>query len=621
MPASSFPAVGDDNKAHPPDTNGAVGPGHLVVALNSYVQVQTKTGAVLLTVPVSNFFLPVSGGLRAFDPRVAYDPYKRRWIMTAAASELISSSAVLIAVSQNEDPTGKWFLYRIPSDPAGRIWADFPSLGFNRTWIVLQANMYDSTPSFAGSQIYVFDKAALYAGGQLEYTLIASSTIGATQAPAMTYDEFALPIYLLQSWTRNSATGFLRLYSITGAIGSEVLTPVAFPSAPAWGFDSPGTLDFAPQLGSAHNIQTGGSRIISVLYRDGAIWAAHTVFLPATGPTHSAAQWWQISTDGSVIQHGLVDDPSGRVFLAFPSIAVNKRGDALLGYSRFSATQWASANYSYRAASDPAGTMRADAFLKGGEAAYVREGGSGNRWGDYSATAVDPANDIDLWTIQEYAAARQNETDRWGTWWGRIVPPDVVPTASFVFSPSAPAVGLPVAFKDTSVGSPSSWLWDFGDGTSATDQNVSHAYASGGSYAVTLAASNSAGTHQVTKTVSVSAFRNCSPDAVCLGGGRFRFSAMWRTADGASGRGTAVQLLDDSGYFWFFGPTAIEVVVKTVNGCAFNNRYWVFAAGLTNVEVALTVTDTFTGAVKTYLSPQSTAFQPIQDTSAFSACP
>ena len=45
------------------------------------------------------------------------------------------------------------------------------------------------------------------------------------------------------------------------------------------------------------------------------------------------------------------------------------------------------------------------------------------------------------------------------------------------------------------------------------------------------------------------------------------------------------------------------------------------AGGLTDVNVVLTVTDTMTGLVRTYVNPQGTAFQPIQDTSAFATCP
>jgi hypothetical protein len=114
----------------------------------------------------------------------------------------------------------------------------------------------------------------------------------------------------------------------------------------------------------------------------------------------------------------------------------------------------------------------------------------------------------------------------------------------------------------------------------------------------------------------------CVEDAttLCLNNGRFRATAVWRSAQ-ATGSGFAVRLTGDSGYFWFFTASNVEMIVKAVNGCTFNGNYWVFAGGLTNVEVTLTVTDTQTGAVRTYVNPLNVAFQPIQDTSAFAACP
>src|SRR6185369_762820 len=107
---------------------------------------------------------------------------------------------------------------------------------------------------------------------------------------------------------------------------------------------------------------------------------------------------------------------------------------------------------------------------------------------------------------------------------------------------------------------------------------------------------------------------------LCLGG-RFLVKARWTTPDGRTGDGSAVPLSGDSGYFWFFSPNNVEMIVKTVDGCAVNSRIWMFAAGLTNVKIVMTVTDTQTGAVRTWVNPQGTAFQPIQDTAAFDACP
>ena len=103
---------------------------------------------------------------------------------------------------------------------------------------------------------------------------------------------------------------------------------------------------------------------------------------------------------------------------------------------------------------------------------------------------------------------------------------------------------------------------------------------------------------------------------LCLNSGRFKVSVAWVSTT-ASGAGSAILLTTDSGYFWFFTAGNVEIVIKVVDGRAVNNRFWVFAAGLTNVNVVITVTDTQTGTVKTYTNPQGVAFQAIQDTNAF----
>jgi bacillolysin len=110
---------------------------------------------------------------------------------------------------------------------------------------------------------------------------------------------------------------------------------------------------------------------------------------------------------------------------------------------------------------------------------------------------------------------------------------------------------------------------------------------------------------------------------LCLSNGRYQVRTTFQTAQGQTGSGNAVRLTADTGYFWFFGPDNVEMVVKVLNACSpvLNNRYWVFAGGLTNVRVTTTVTDTNDGTVKTYNNALNTPFQPIQDTNAFATCP
>ncbi len=112
---------------------------------------------------------------------------------------------------------------------------------------------------------------------------------------------------------------------------------------------------------------------------------------------------------------------------------------------------------------------------------------------------------------------------------------------------------------------------------------------------------------------------------LCLNQGRFMVQVTWTTTgpSGHSGPGMAVPFGDKSGSFWFFDPTNVELDVKVLDGCvpALGNHYWVFAAGLTNVAVDLTVTDTQSAKVRTYHNPQGTVFEPITDTAAFASCP
>ncbi len=74
------------------------------------------------------------------------------------------------------------------------------------------------------------------------------------------------------------------------------------------------------------------------------------------------------------------------------------------------------------------------------------------------------------------------------------------PRAAFTFQ----RAGLVVTFNDTSTGSPTSWLWDFGDNTpTSNQQNPVHAYSAPGTYVVTLTARNSIGTSSASNLVQI----------------------------------------------------------------------------------------------------------------------
>lgn len=139
---------------------------------------------------------------------------------------------------------------------------------------------------------------------------------------------------------------------------------------------------------------------------------------------------------------------------------------------------------------------------------------------------------------------------------------------------------------------------------------------------ITVADPRTRGSEQ-TFTLTQGSGGTCTANAttLCLSNGRFMVKAQWKSSGGQTGAGQAVPITADTGYYWFFGSTNIEMVVKVIDGCSLSNRYWVFAGGLTDVNVTLSVTDTKSGTVRTYTNPMGVAFQPIQDTNAFATCP
>ncbi len=112
-----------------------------------------------------------------------------------------------------------------------------------------------------------------------------------------------------------------------------------------------------------------------------------------------------------------------------------------------------------------------------------------------------------------------------------------------------------------------------------------------------------------------------SDTRLCLAGDRFSVTARWTTPQDASGDAHGVELGNDSGYFWFFNPDNAELFVKLKDACVDPfQRFWFFAAGLTNVRVDLTVVDHAFGHIRRYTNPLGTAFAPVQDTAAFDTC-
>jgi hypothetical protein len=120
-----------------------------------------------------------------------------------------------------------------------------------------------------------------------------------------------------------------------------------------------------------------------------------------------------------------------------------------------------------------------------------------------------------------------------------------------------------------------------------------------------------------TRDVAVAAAPPPEQRKLVLQSGRFSAEVSWHDlGSGRAGFGREVGDSDQTGFFWFFDPANLELVVKALDGRPVNGHYWFFYGALSDVEYWITVTDLHTGAVARYYNPQGNICGGA-DTSAF----
>ncbi|HEY6050694.1 MAG TPA: hypothetical protein VIZ58_05545 [Thermoanaerobaculia bacterium] len=111
----------------------------------------------------------------------------------------------------------------------------------------------------------------------------------------------------------------------------------------------------------------------------------------------------------------------------------------------------------------------------------------------------------------------------------------------------------------------------------------------------------------------------CTTDttSLCLLGGRFKVQATFRLPTSPTLlTAHATGIASDSGAFWFLSDNNLELLVKVLDGRPLNAKFWVFIGSASGLEYTIMVTDTTTGAVKTYFTPFG-SLASTADTSAF----
>jgi hypothetical protein len=388
---SSFdPLPGATIGYDPADASGAVGRDHVVGAFNNSLAVHDRNGTQLSFLSIYQFWHdPSVPDTTVYDPRVMYDAVNDRWTLAMLTDTGGRLGVLLFAVSATGDPTGTWRRFRVAVGGSPDYSLDFTRMALTADQIVITANVFDLV-SQPGVAIFTIPKSTAFSvtstpvvtksfvGGAFDFTPVSS---GDTAVRVLTQNGSAIDQYTLDPGHFNFVI--------------EYAAPVGF-------FQGEGDCS---QFGTTKTIECDGSFLHYAFLRDGVLWIVHSGNDGARG----FIVVWKIT--GSTAKGLVIRDATTNY--GYPSIAVNRLGAALVGFSTFNGSIYPSAGYRYI---DPAGNVSEAGVVKNGEDWY-----SFSRWGDYSSTVVDPADDTSFWTLQSYATPPFGTNHAtWGTWWSYV---------------------------------------------------------------------------------------------------------------------------------------------------------------------------------------------------------
>ncbi len=398
------------NEVIPPDPTIAVGPNHVMVLTNNGIgiRIYDKQGTLLKSIS-SNAFWSAVWPQQDGDPQILYDHYANRWFMLFMQYDPTALTAGnLIAYSDDDDPLGTWYIYRLNTKLHGTVasntWGDYPQIGFDEQAIYIMTRCFPFGGGSPHTKIRIISKAELYASnaGPLTYNdiwdIYDSTLPVALRYPDIIHPSFQYsPVgehYFLYAY--RGGGNFYSLYKLSNPITSPVLTRVNI-SVPFFG-NTPN----ANQLGGGTPIESNGSHIKTApVLRDGFLYATHSI-QNSVYPFYSSIKYVKINVSTNTVVES-AELGANHYFYIYPAIAVDKDGNIGITCSRSADNEYIGSYFVTRRFSDPAGLSNSFT-LQPGLGNYNIVANERNRWGDYLGAFIDPADEYSFWMISEYAS-------------------------------------------------------------------------------------------------------------------------------------------------------------------------------------------------------------------------
>lgn len=448
--------------AFPADAMGAVGPTQYVVLVDGRLVTYDKTTGLadgVLDADPDVFFAGINNGSGTTDPRVRYDRLSGRWFLVVMNNA--APSWVLVAVSDAASngilspSTVFWFyVFSIDTPPPAislTCTSANPSLGIDAQALYIgTTNFCGAPPTYHSCDGFVVRKSSVLSGGPMVVTALR----GLVPTPASDGPVFPQGVDNLDPaadegyfiGVSNTLFGRLVLRRVATPGGTPSVSGNIGITVPATSF--PLTVPHLGNAGGANgNLSAANDRLFAAHLRNGRLWTAHNIGVNHLGSaaaatrTRNAARWYEladIASPGvpSIVQSGTVFAPSGanttdQPHFTFPTVMVSGQGHALMGMTTAGSAIRIDAATTGRLAGDALGTMATPTAYTASATAYNPAGdpggAGGRRWGDYSYTALDPSDDMTMWSIQMFCDA----TDSYGCQVVKMLaPPPATPVSA-----------------------------------------------------------------------------------------------------------------------------------------------------------------------------------------------
>lgn len=373
----------------PPDQGIGVSPNRIVSCVNGNCVLYSKDDyKLLVSTSLNNIFSTVRVG-STFDPRVFYDFHSQRLLIISTTGARLPGSGLLLAISKTNEPNtfslSDWNTFFFKSSDSDAVWADYPSVGFDKYNYYISVNMYTGTGKQGvldtNPRLFIVDKVSLLQNSLNfkvhkipgAYTMVTASPLDQSN-----HDY----IYVL---TRSgSSIKILQFTGISNFNQTSFSSYTIFPSLSAFPASYPN------QKGGTATINSGDARYQSAVFHNNFVWLTFSAANKLNGPP--TVFWFQINPlDKKIHNSGSFSHPESDIGGAFfyPALITDSSGNANLIFNGVSSNEFVSI---YTSAVCLNGTVISPIKIAEGMDYFFS-----NRYGDYTGISRDPLNNNLIW--------------------------------------------------------------------------------------------------------------------------------------------------------------------------------------------------------------------------------